>query len=228
MPHSLRVSRAEASSRSRSRSRSFLESLAGVGLCSPLDPLEDYHIHVDNGVYFPGETVSGTLTLVTNKEFPCKAVHLDIVGRGSARHVPRNKVQYHFKNPFIFPTTIPFTASTILLCSDTCRAGFRAVRSAGTRPQRRRGSECVMGWASAGRREEEQEVAYRVRRWTTPREILCLRKNNTVGKSLPDPSESLLSVLWHPPSSAMEGWPHEAASHRRVTRKAHAAGSYEE
>mmetsp|Transcript_23731 Transcript_23731/g.65860 ORF Transcript_23731/g.65860 Transcript_23731/m.65860 type:complete len:220 (+) Transcript_23731:651-1310(+) len=91
MPHSLRVSRAEASSRSRSRSRSFLESLAGVGLCSPLDPLEDYHIHVDNGVYFPGETVSGTLTLVTNKEFPCKAVHLDIVGRGSARHVPRNK-----------------------------------------------------------------------------------------------------------------------------------------
>ena len=64
-----------------------------ASLCSPLDPVDDYCITLDKSVYFPGETVSGKLALVTNSKIECRGVHVELIGRGSARIFPNNEAR---------------------------------------------------------------------------------------------------------------------------------------
>lgn len=64
-----------------------------ANLCSPLDPIDQYDIALDRQVYFPGDVVSGTLTLATSDDVDAKAVNLELVGRASARYFSANQVQ---------------------------------------------------------------------------------------------------------------------------------------
>eukprot|EP00873_Tetraselmis_striata_P013053 jgi/Tetstr1/433317/TSEL_022604.t1 len=58
-------------------------AVAALGL-TPLEPIEEYRVELDQHIYFPGQTVTGVLRLTTAKPVLCRAITLELVGRANA------------------------------------------------------------------------------------------------------------------------------------------------